>query len=137
MPRELNIVMIGHHRKHRNTTRAQAIARQLVLRRQKITLMVTADHRRFGIVESEWDGVKVVEAPDLLWGSLRSGWHIDLGGYEAIRQECKFESAIAAAVWALAPPVLDRAMLHPTGRDGSSVATEAVVALEEHLCLSV
>jgi hypothetical protein len=74
MTRELNILMIGHHRKYRNTTRAQAIAKHLVLRGHKITLLVTANERRFGIVESEWDGIRVIEAPDLLWGRLRTGW---------------------------------------------------------------
>jgi glycosyltransferase involved in cell wall biosynthesis len=74
MSRELNILMIGHHRRYRNTTRAQAIAKYLVQRGHKITLLVTADHRRVGMVESEWDGIKVIEAPDLLWGRLRTGW---------------------------------------------------------------
>ncbi len=74
MTRKLNILMIGHHRRYRNTTRAQAIAKYLVQRGHKITLLVTADHRRFGMVESEWDGIKVIEAPDLLWGRLRTGW---------------------------------------------------------------
>jgi glycosyltransferase involved in cell wall biosynthesis len=71
---KLNVLMIVHHRKYRNTTRAQVIARHLVQRGHNITLLVTADHRRFGIVQSEWDGVRVIEAPDLLWGRLRSGW---------------------------------------------------------------
>jgi glycosyltransferase involved in cell wall biosynthesis len=74
MSRELNVLMIGHHRKYRNTTRAQVIAKHLVQRGHRITLLVTANHRRVGIVESEWDGVKVIEAPHLLWGRLRSGW---------------------------------------------------------------
>jgi glycosyltransferase involved in cell wall biosynthesis len=66
--------MIGHHRKYRNTTRAQVIAKHLVMRGHKITLLITANTRRYGIVESEWDGIRVIEAPDLLWGRLRSGW---------------------------------------------------------------
>jgi len=74
MNRKLNILMIGHHRKYRNTTRAQVIAKHLVQRGHEITLLITANHRRYGIVESEWDGIKVIEAPDLLWGRLRTGW---------------------------------------------------------------
>jgi glycosyltransferase involved in cell wall biosynthesis len=34
---------------------------------------VTADRRRLGIVEGDWNGVWTVETPDLLWGRLRSG----------------------------------------------------------------
>jgi glycosyltransferase involved in cell wall biosynthesis len=52
------------------------IARYLVERGHRVTLMVTSDNRRLGIVESEWDGVRVIEFPDLLWGKLRSGWDL-------------------------------------------------------------
>jgi len=74
MNKALNILMIGHHRKYRNSTRAHVIAKYLVRRGHKVTLLVTANERRFGLVESEWDGVRIIEAPDLLWGRLRSGW---------------------------------------------------------------
>jgi glycosyltransferase involved in cell wall biosynthesis len=50
------------------------MAKYLVQRGHKVTLMVIADHRKVGIVESEWDGVDIIETPDLLWGQLRSGW---------------------------------------------------------------
>ncbi|MFZ5919718.1 MAG: glycosyltransferase family 4 protein [Chloroflexota bacterium] len=70
----LNILMITHHRRYRTSGRSQVIGRHLVARGHKVTLMVTADERKFGTVESEWDGVRVIEAPDLLWGKLRSGW---------------------------------------------------------------
>ncbi len=70
----LNILMVTHHRRYRTTGRSQIIARHLVERGHKVTLMVTADERKFGTVESQWDGVRIIEAPDLLWGKLRSGW---------------------------------------------------------------
>jgi glycosyltransferase involved in cell wall biosynthesis len=72
--RELNILMISHHRRYRITTRQHPIAKNLVDRGHQVTMMVTANTRRVGIEESEWDGFKVVEVPDLLWGRLRSGW---------------------------------------------------------------
>jgi glycosyltransferase involved in cell wall biosynthesis len=50
------------------------MAKQLVQRGHEVTLLVVADRRKAGIVASEWDGVRVVETPDLLWGRLRSGW---------------------------------------------------------------
>ena len=74
MNQQLNILMISHHRRYRITTRQHPIAKSLVERGHRVTILVTADTRRKGIKESEWDGFKVVEAPDLLWGRLRSGW---------------------------------------------------------------
>lgn len=37
-------------------------------------LIVTANKRKVGIRESDWNGVPTIETPDLLWGRLRSGW---------------------------------------------------------------
>ena len=76
MMKPLRILMITHHRRYRTTGRAQVMGRHLVERGHKVTLMATADTRRFGVVESEWDGIRVIEAPDLLWGKLRSGWDL-------------------------------------------------------------
>jgi glycosyltransferase involved in cell wall biosynthesis len=52
------------------------MAKYLVQRGHKVSLIVIADHRKVGIVESEWDGVHMIETPDLLWGRLRSGWDL-------------------------------------------------------------
>lgn len=41
-----------------------------------MTLMVTANQRKFGIIATEQAGVRVIETPDLLWGNLRSGWDL-------------------------------------------------------------
>jgi glycosyltransferase involved in cell wall biosynthesis len=49
------------------------MAKYLVLRGHHVTLLVTADSRKVGIKVSNWDGVRIIEAPDLLWGQLRSG----------------------------------------------------------------
>ncbi len=74
MTEKLNILMISHHRRYRITTRQHPIAKYLVERGHRVTILVTADRDRRGIKTSEWDGFRVVEAPDLLWGRLRSGW---------------------------------------------------------------
>ncbi|WP_345106326.1 glycosyltransferase family 4 protein [Candidatus Villigracilis vicinus] len=71
---KLNILMVTHHRRFKSRPRSHAMAKHLVQRGHKVTLIVIADQRRFGIVNSEWDGVQVIETPDLLWGQLRSGW---------------------------------------------------------------
>ena len=34
------------------------MAKYLIQRGHKVSLIVIADHRKLGIVESEWDGVK-------------------------------------------------------------------------------
>jgi hypothetical protein len=52
------------------------MAKHLVQRGHKVSLIVTADHRKFGTGESTWDGVHIIETPDLLWGQLRSGWDL-------------------------------------------------------------
>jgi len=74
MIKSLNILMICHHRRHKSYGRSHAMAKNLVRRGHKATLVVIAEHRRFGVEETEWDGVRIIEAPDLLWGKLRSGW---------------------------------------------------------------
>lgn len=68
--------MINHHRRFRSHPRAHAFAKHLVQRGHKVTLILIADQRKFGIVESQWDGVRIIETPDLLWGRLRSGWDL-------------------------------------------------------------
>jgi glycosyltransferase involved in cell wall biosynthesis len=72
----LNILMITHHRRFKAYYRSHAMAEHLVQRGHKVSLVVIADRRRVGIVESRWDGVHTIETPDLLWGRLRSGWDL-------------------------------------------------------------
>jgi glycosyltransferase involved in cell wall biosynthesis len=50
------------------------MAKHLVQRGHKVSLMLTSDHGKIGVVKTEWDGVQIIECPDLLWGRLRSGW---------------------------------------------------------------
>lgn len=72
----LRVLMITHHRRMKAYARPHAMARHLVNRGHKVTLIVTADRRKSGVVESQWDSVRIVETPDLLWGRLRSGWDL-------------------------------------------------------------
>jgi len=74
MNKNLNILMVTHHRRYRSFPRSHTIAKYLVQRGHSVSLIVTSNHRRFGIVESDWDGVHIVESPSLLFGGLRSGW---------------------------------------------------------------
>ena len=64
MDRHLNILMISHHRRHKAYGRPHAMAKNLVLRGHDVSLMVIAENRRLGVVQSLWDGVRVIETPD-------------------------------------------------------------------------
>lgn len=70
----LRILMTCHHRRHKAFARSHAMAKQLVQRGHSVTLVVIAERRRLGMTSSDWDGVRTIETPDLLWGRLRSGW---------------------------------------------------------------
>lgn len=76
MQNKLNILMISHHRRFKAAARSKLMAQHLVQRGHQVTLIVISDYRKFGIVETEWNGVRIVETPDLLWGRLRSGWDL-------------------------------------------------------------
>jgi glycosyltransferase involved in cell wall biosynthesis len=76
MSRPLKILMITHHRRNRTIGRSLLFGRYLVERGHRVTLLATAQTRRFGIVQTEQDGVQIIEAPDLLWGKLRAGWDL-------------------------------------------------------------
>ncbi len=74
MSKRLSILMISHSRCFKIHVRGYSMGRHLVERGHAVTLVAIADRRRVGIVERDWDGVWLVETPDLLWGRLRSGW---------------------------------------------------------------
>lgn len=65
--------------------RALGFARHLVRRGHDLTLLVTSSQNRRHFRESLHDGVRLVEAPALLTGMLRSGWD----PYEVIRR-CRY-----------------------------------------------
>lgn len=56
--------------------RALHLARSLSRRGHEVTVLSTSPHRRlrFETRQDTQSGVTLVEGPDLLWGSLRSGW---------------------------------------------------------------
>ena len=76
MNKGLSILMICHHRRHKAFARPHAMAAHLVDRGHQVTLMVISENRLVGFVENKWDGVRIIETPDLLWGNLRSGWDL-------------------------------------------------------------
>jgi glycosyltransferase involved in cell wall biosynthesis len=56
--------------------RARHFGQHLATRGHTVTAIATSRNRRVGIHVSNLDGVTLVEMPDLLTGSLRSGWDL-------------------------------------------------------------
>lgn len=74
MSQKINVCMIAHKFKNASGPRSHAMAKQLVLRGHKVTQVLISENKKVGFTEYQWDGVRVVETPDLLWGKMRSGW---------------------------------------------------------------
>jgi glycosyltransferase involved in cell wall biosynthesis len=72
----LDILMITHHRRFKATARSNSMATSLARRGHSVTLVLTSNDRKMGTEVTTSNGVRVVEAPDLLWGRLRSGWDL-------------------------------------------------------------
>ncbi len=71
----MNILMLVFNQRGRGTYwRAFHFARELVVRGHQVDLLTTSVKGRFRFVETDVEGVRVVETPDLLPGALRSGW---------------------------------------------------------------
>lgn len=76
MSRSLNVLMVVHNptRKGGAYFRARGLAKPLVRRGHRVTVLAIHPTNRLRMVESEIEGFKVVESPDLLPGMGRSGW---------------------------------------------------------------
>ena len=79
MARRLDILMVTHHKRFKADGRSGSMAESLVRRGHHVTLLVTSNDRKLGTEVSSSNGVRVVEAPDLLWGRLdvgpgQTGW---------------------------------------------------------------
>ncbi len=70
----MNILFVTHHRRFKTFARSAAWARELVSRGHAVTLLCLSDRRRLAWRVATGDGVTYAETPDLLFGSLRSGW---------------------------------------------------------------
>lgn len=67
--------MLLYVQAHKGTYwRALHFARHLTQAGHRVTLMAMSPQNRIRLRVSEVEGVTLVEAPDALWGSLRSGW---------------------------------------------------------------
>jgi len=70
----MKILYISHHIKTRSDLRMINQAVRLAERGHELTLLCIKDAGRIGIKEYDEDGIHYVETPDLLPGSMRTGW---------------------------------------------------------------
>lgn len=71
----MRLLMLNHNVRGRSTYfRAMGLARQLARRGHEVWLMTISPTARWRVRSYEMDGVHLVETPDLLVGSLRTGW---------------------------------------------------------------
>jgi glycosyltransferase involved in cell wall biosynthesis len=71
----MKILYLNHNVVRSGTyVRAAQLARQVVAAGHAVTLVTTSRERRRSGHEWEWNGVRIVEAPDLLAGPARTGW---------------------------------------------------------------
>ncbi|MGQ0813379.1 MAG: glycosyltransferase [Gemmatimonadota bacterium] len=54
--------------------RAYRLAREVARAGHDVTVVTTSSRARYGVTQHNEDGVTVIEAPDLMWGSARTGW---------------------------------------------------------------
>jgi glycosyltransferase involved in cell wall biosynthesis len=76
MSHPLKILFIVHNQTRKGGAyyRGLNMGVPLARRGHDVTVMTIHPSARFGVVERELDGVKLVETPDLLWGVGRTGW---------------------------------------------------------------
>ena len=70
----MKILLVTHHTWAKSFARPFPIAEHLANAGHDVTLICTSDKNRMRWHEDVIDGVRVLHAPDLLWGRLRSGW---------------------------------------------------------------
>jgi len=71
----MNILMLNHNRVWESSFhRAFYFARPLVKKGHNVTVVTNSKKGFFSFKEYKFEGVNIIEAPDLFWGSLRTGW---------------------------------------------------------------
>jgi glycosyltransferase involved in cell wall biosynthesis len=71
----VHVLMLNHNVRGRSTYfRAMGLGKELVKRDHSVTLMTIAPRARRRARRTREHGVTIIETPDLLFGSLRTGW---------------------------------------------------------------
>jgi glycosyltransferase involved in cell wall biosynthesis len=76
MSKSLKVLFIVHNQTRKGGAyyRGQNLGAALARRGHAVTLMSIHPRARLKVVERDLDGVNLVETPDLLWGTGRTGW---------------------------------------------------------------
>ncbi len=73
----MRVLMLNHNVRGRSTYfRALGLGRELARGGHEVWLLTISPHARWRFRHERVDGVDLVETPDLLWGSLRTGWDL-------------------------------------------------------------
>ncbi len=72
----MKLLYVTHHRRSKTAARSGPLAREMARRGHEVTVICVAERERWRTREVMCDGVRWVEAPDWLWGRLRSGWDL-------------------------------------------------------------
>jgi len=72
--RNMNILIICHHRRFKTFIRPLPLATHLAKRGHRVDFVCVSDRGRTRTTECEDMGVRIVETPDLFCGNARSGW---------------------------------------------------------------
>lgn len=73
----MKILYLNHNIIGRSTFhRCLGLARELVLHGHQVTIMTNSTKEKFRFVNSMMEKIEIIETPDLLFGSLRTGWDL-------------------------------------------------------------
>jgi glycosyltransferase involved in cell wall biosynthesis len=70
----MKILLVTHHKWSKSFARPAPIGEYLARAGHDVTLLCTSDNSRMRWKEDIDNGIRIIQAPDLLWGRLRSGW---------------------------------------------------------------
>ena len=71
----MNILILNHNRIWESSfNRAFYFARPLVRRGHSVTVVTNSKKQIFSFEEYVYEGVNIIETPDIFWGKLRTGW---------------------------------------------------------------
>lgn len=72
----MKVLLVTHHKWSKSFARPAPIGEFLARAGHDVTLLCTSDNARFSWSSEHINGMRVIHAPDLLWGRLRSGWDL-------------------------------------------------------------
>jgi glycosyltransferase involved in cell wall biosynthesis len=72
----MKILLVTHHKWSKSFARPAPIGEYLARAGHDVTLLCTSDNSRIAWHDEQVGKIRVIQAPDMLWGRLRSGWDL-------------------------------------------------------------